>query len=141
MWQYEGAMEGEVAAVAVSSMAANKVSLTIDGEEETAERRFERLISENPVVIFTRSSCYMCHVMKKLLSAIGVHPTVIELEEGEVDALAVLDEGSSSDSGGRVVVPAVFIGGASIGGLERLIALHLSGNLIPKLREAGALWA
>ncbi|KAK9142383.1 hypothetical protein Syun_011783 [Stephania yunnanensis] len=140
MWHYEGAMEGEVAAVAVSSMGANKVSLTIDGEEETAERRIERLISENPVVIFSRSSCYMCHVMKKLLSAIGVHPTVIELEEGEVDALAVLDEGIS-DGGGGGVAPAVFIGGASIGGLDRLIALHLSGNLIPKLREVGALWA
>ncbi|KAK4366262.1 hypothetical protein RND71_014142 [Anisodus tanguticus] len=65
---------------------------------ESTEMRIQRLITENPVVIFTRSSCCMCHVMKKLLSAIGVHPTVIELEEDEITAL--------SSSTGDEVIPA-----------------------------------
>ncbi|CAA6672809.1 unnamed protein product [Spirodela intermedia] len=83
--------------------------------------RMERLITENPVVIFSKSSCCICHVMKRLLCTIGTHPTVIELEDGEMDPAPPS--------------PAVFIGGTLIGGLESLMALHLSGLLVPRLRE------
>ncbi|KAF8401012.1 hypothetical protein HHK36_014315 [Tetracentron sinense] len=111
-----------------------KSPLTID-VAESEEIRIERLISENPVIIFSRSSCCMCHVMRKLLSTLGVHPTVIELEEGEMGALPAQDS-----EGGGGGAPAVFIGGSRVGGLESLMALHLSGQLVPKLREVGALW-
>ncbi|XP_047306948.1 glutaredoxin-C6-like [Impatiens glandulifera] len=94
---------------------------------ETAESRIDRLISENPVVIFSRSACCMCHVMKRLLSTIGVHPTVIELDDEDISALP------------SSIAPAVFIGGSRIGGLESLVALHLSGHLVTKLVEVGAL--
>ncbi|WJZ84854.1 hypothetical protein VitviT2T_004433 [Vitis vinifera] len=90
--------------------------------------RIQRLISENPVIIFSRPSCCMCHVMKRLLSTIGVHPTVIELDDEEIGALAAHS------------APAVFIGGTRVGGLESLVALHLSGHLVPRLVEVGALW-
>ncbi|KAL8113517.1 glutaredoxin-C10-like [Apium graveolens] len=101
-------------------------SLAID-VSESPEMRIERLISENPVVIFTRSSsCCMCHVMKQLLWKIGVHPTVIELEEDEISAA-----GENA--------PALFIGGTHVGGFESLVALHLGGHLVPKLIQIGAL--
>ncbi|KAG8375679.1 hypothetical protein BUALT_Bualt10G0125900 [Buddleja alternifolia] len=121
--------------------------LAIDVDEST-ETRIQRLISENPVVIFSRSSCCMCHVMKSLLATIGVHPTVIELEEDEIAALAPPDnnnhnhnheESSSAAHGGASGAPALYIGGACVGGLESLVALHLSNNLVPKLVEVGAL--
>ncbi|KAL0311869.1 UNVERIFIED_CONTAM: Glutaredoxin-C6 [Sesamum radiatum] len=118
--------------------------LAIDVAEST-EMRIQRLISENPVIIFTRSSCCMCHVMKRLLSTIGVHPTVIELEEDEIAALSPRDdnnnnnEDSSTVLGGASGAPALYIGGACVGGLESLVALHLSNNLVPKLVEVGAL--
>ncbi|GAB4837090.1 Glutaredoxin-C6 [Ancistrocladus abbreviatus] len=113
--------------------------LAIDMAEST-EMRIQRLISENPVVIFSRSSCCMCHVMKMLLLTLGVHPTVIELEENEIGALAPppLQDGGTTSSNNSV--PAVFIGGKRVGGLESLVALHLSGQLVPKLVEVGALW-
>ncbi|KAE8682632.1 Glutaredoxin-C6 [Hibiscus syriacus] len=107
-------------------------------EEESTEARIKRLISENPVIIFSRTSCCMCHVMKKLLATIGVHPTVIELDDHEITSLPTppaLDSLSSRNSS-----PTVFIGGTSVGGLESLVALHLSGHLVPKLVEVGALW-
>ncbi|CAI9093712.1 OLC1v1023124C1 [Oldenlandia corymbosa var. corymbosa] len=113
--------------------------LAIDVTEST-EMRIQRLISENPVIIFSRSSCCMCHVMKRLLATIGVHPTVIELEEEEIDALpsaASGDDDSGGSGGGGA--PAVFIGGTRVGGWESLVALHLSGHLVPKLMEVGAL--
>jgi glutaredoxin 3 len=37
-------------------------------------------------------------------------------------------------------VPAVFVGGDLVGGTNRVMALHLSGELVPMLRNAGALW-
>ncbi|KAE8714028.1 Glutaredoxin-C6 [Hibiscus syriacus] len=108
-------------------------------EEESTEARIRRLISENPVIIFSRrSSCCMCHVMKKLLATIGVHPTVIELDDHEIAYLPTppAHDGLSF----RNPAPAVFIGGTCVGGLESLVALHLSGHLVPKLVEVGALW-
>ncbi|CAN1217524.1 GRXC6 [Linum perenne] len=79
-----------------TTTSSSSASLSIDAVE-SAEDRIQRLISENPVIIFSRSSCSMCHVMKKLLATIGVNPT-------------------------------------------SLVGLHLSGHLVPKLVEVGALW-
>ncbi|KAJ4882990.1 Glutaredoxin-C10 [Raphanus sativus] len=111
------------------SSATTSTSLSFD-EEETSESKIERLISEHPVIIFTRSSsCCMCHVMKKLLLTVGVHPTVIEADEEEISCLAVK------------TAPVLFIGGACVGGFESLVALHLSGHLVSRLVEVGALWA
>ncbi|XP_077228330.1 glutaredoxin-C6-like [Tasmannia lanceolata] len=113
-------------------------TLTMDVGETSTEKRIQRMISENPVIIFSKTSCLMCHVMKSLFATLGVHPTVIELDEGEMEKArpALGAHNSRADYG----APAVFIGGAHVGGLESLVALHLSGSLLPKLREVGALW-
>ncbi|CAL9125907.1 unnamed protein product [Musa acuminata var. zebrina] len=102
-------------------------ALTIDGGE-APERRMERLLRESPVVVFSRPGCCMAHVMRRLLEAVGAHPTVIVLEEGETTPGPAAAE----------AMPALFIGGAAVGGLEGLMALHLGGGLVPLLREAGA---
>lgn len=112
--------------------ATTNSPLAIDVEEST-ESRIQRLITENPVVIFSRSSCCMCHAMKQLLSAIGVHPTVIELDDDEIAALPAAPDGGNGGA------PVVFIGGSRVGGLENLVALHLSEKLGSKLEEAGVL--
>ncbi|XP_021773357.1 glutaredoxin-C6-like [Chenopodium quinoa] len=112
--------------------AGNTSPLAID-VSESAEVRIQRLITENPVVIFSRPSCCMCHVMKNLLHTIGVHPTVIELDEVEI---AAIPPNTGEDSG---EAPALFIGGTRVGGLESLVALHLSNKLVPLLVDAGAL--
>ncbi|CAF2147291.1 unnamed protein product [Brassica rapa] len=118
----------------------SSTSLSID-EEESSEAKIRRLITEHPVIIFSRSSCCMCHVMKRLLATIGVIPTVIELDDHEVSSLPLaLGEEYSGVGSGVVPPPAVFIGRECVGGLESLVALHLSGHLVPKLVQVGALW-
>ncbi|CAF2031569.1 hypothetical protein Bca4012_080804 [Brassica carinata] len=116
---------------------ASPISLSID-EEESSESKIRRLISEHPVIIFSRSSCCMSHVMKRLLTTIGVVPTVIELDDHEVSSLPLALE--EEFPGGVLPSPAVFIGRECVGGFESLVALHLSGHLVPKLVEVGALW-
>lgn len=101
---------------------------------ESTHMRIQRLINENPVIIFTRSSCYMCDVMKRLFYSIGVYSTVIELEDSEITDLTAFHHHH-----GDSVAPAVFIGGSCVGGLENLVAMHLSGHLVSKLVEIGAI--
>ncbi|CAM8892601.1 unnamed protein product [Rhodiola kirilowii] len=125
-------MQNDAVRFQLTTAGNPKNTLAID-VTESGENRIRRLISEHPIVIFARPACYMCHVMKNLLSTIGAHPTVIELDdEEELKALPAVAGGDST--------PAVYVGGERVGGLESLVAMHLSGRLVPKLVEAGALY-
>ncbi|XP_039060096.1 glutaredoxin-C9-like [Hibiscus syriacus] len=100
------------------------------------------LVSENSVIVFGRRGCCMCHVVKRLLLELGVNPTVYEVVE-EKEA-TVLNELSRIDGirrdGSIEQLPAVFVGGKLFGGLDKVISTHISGELVPILRDAGALW-
>ncbi|KAL0381839.1 UNVERIFIED_CONTAM: Glutaredoxin-C5 [Sesamum angustifolium] len=95
----------------------------------------------NPVVIFSRSTCFMCHAAKRLFCSMGVNPTVYELDEypDGKDLERVLLE-LVGGGGSAVPVPVVFIGGKLVGGMDRVMGSHISGTLVPLLKEAGALW-
>lgn len=99
--------------------------------------RVARMVTERPVVIFSKSSCCMSHTIKTLFSDFGVNPNVHELDEiqrgREIEA-ALISRGCSP------AVPAVFIGGELVGGANEVMSLHLKRSLIPMLRKAGALW-
>ncbi|KAK9131218.1 hypothetical protein Sjap_011705 [Stephania japonica] len=113
--------------------AVGGLTLDVGGDDESrpGERRVERVIRENPVVIFsTSSSCCMSHVMRRLLSTLGAHPTLVQLDHSD-DIRGALADGS----GATVPPPAVYIGGRRVGGLESLMALHLSGELTAMLRQ------
>jgi len=107
---------------------------------ESPADKIRRLTTENAVLIFSMTSCCMCHVVKRLLCSLGVHPAVCELDEeeegAEIDKILRALVGSAQKSS----VPAVFIGGNLIGGLDRVMAMHIEGDLVPKLKEAKALW-
>ena len=59
----------------------------------------------------------------------------------EVADEAELAAAVTGDAGEAVVaLPAVFVGGRLLGELDRLMAVHISGELVPILKDAGALW-
>ncbi|CAA2954479.1 monothiol glutaredoxin-S2-like [Olea europaea subsp. europaea] len=99
--------------------------------------RVRNIVSEKPVVIFSKSSCCMSHTIKSLICDFGVNPAVYELDEiprgREIEA-------AMSRLGNNPTVPAVFVGGKFIGGANEVMSLHLKRLLKPKLIEAGALW-
>jgi len=117
---------------------------------ERAVARVERLASESAVVVFSVSSCCMCHAVKRLFCGMGVHPTVHELDLDprgrELErALACLlgaaaAPGAAAAAAPPPVVPVVFIGGRLVGAMDRVMAAHINGSLVPLLKEAGALW-
>lgn len=102
-----------------------------------------KMVSENPVIVVGTRGCCMCYVVQKLLQGLGVNPPVYEVDKGEEDDVAselsrnIVGDG---DGGGTVQFPAVFVGGKYFGGLERVMAKHISGELVPVLKDAGALW-
>ncbi|KAF3449963.1 hypothetical protein FNV43_RR06042 [Rhamnella rubrinervis] len=101
-----------------------------------------KLGSSNAVVMFSMSGCCMCTVAKRLLFGLGVAPTVIELDQHFVSTSAAEIQSVLYDLAGdaRQIVPAIFVGGKFLGGVETLMACHINGSLIPLLKDAGALW-
>ncbi|KAE8723020.1 Monothiol glutaredoxin-S13 [Hibiscus syriacus] len=99
----------------------------------------KKLVEENAVVVFGRRGCCMCHVVMRLLLGHGVNPLVFEVDEGKEEAVAV-NELSRFDGGAGIQFPAVFVGGKLFGGLDRVMSTHISGELVPILKDAGALW-
>lgn len=100
--------------------------------------KVERMTAENAVVVFSSNNCCMSHVAKRLLCSLGVNPMVIELDEETGGA--EIEEALTKLVGETPAIPVVFVGGKLVGGVDRLVAAHISGNLIPQLKEAKALW-
>ncbi|KAK4402603.1 UNVERIFIED_CONTAM: Glutaredoxin-C5 [Sesamum calycinum] len=100
--------------------------------------RVVRLASGSAVVIFSVSTCCMCHAVKRLFCGMGVNPTVYELDQDPRGK--EIERALSRLLGGGSAVPVVFIGGKLVGAMDRVMASHISGTLVPLLKEAGALW-
>ncbi|XP_030972687.1 glutaredoxin-C9-like [Quercus robur] len=106
---------------------------------ESLYETVRKLATCNAVVVFSMSGCCMCTVAKRLLFGLGVGPTIIELDEHPAghDIQAVLYDLCPD---GQQSIPAIFIGGKFLGGIETLMACHINGSLVPLLKGAGALW-
>uniref|UniRef100_A0A0E0JM67 Uncharacterized protein n=1 Tax=Oryza punctata TaxID=4537 RepID=A0A0E0JM67_ORYPU len=115
--------------------AARGSEAEVVGEEEAAEVR--RAVAESPVLVVGRRGCCLIHVVKRLLQGLGVNPAVHEVA-GEAALKGVVPAGGGG--GEAAALPAVFVGGKLLGGLDRLMAVHISGELVPILKKAGALW-
>ncbi|KAF8392557.1 hypothetical protein HHK36_022902 [Tetracentron sinense] len=99
--------------------------------------RVRILASKKPVVIFSKSTCCMCHTVKALFSELGVYPAVHELDaipNGREIEEALLTLGRNP------AVPAVFIGGVLAGGNKEVMDRHLEGSLVPWLIQVRAKW-
>ncbi|XP_044968761.1 monothiol glutaredoxin-S9-like [Hordeum vulgare subsp. vulgare] len=92
-----------------------------------------RAVAESPALVVGRRGCCLSHVVKRLLQGLGVNPAVHEVADEAKLATAVTGDEAV------VALPAVFVGGRLLGGLDRLMAVHISGELVPILKDAGAL--
>ncbi|KAK7284689.1 hypothetical protein RJT34_19439 [Clitoria ternatea] len=95
------------------------------------------MVAEKPVVIFSKSTCCLSHSMTSLMRGFGANPTVHELDEmanGQQIESALLQLGCQPS------VPAVFIGQRFIGGSKKIMSLHVRNELVPLLKNAGAIW-
>ncbi|PWA97801.1 hypothetical protein CTI12_AA025810 [Artemisia annua] len=103
--------------------------------------RLAKLVSENAVVIFSLTTCCMCHAVKRLLLGMGVSPTIYELDD-QVDPTRARDIERALRRlvGNSMSVPVVFVGGKLVGSMDKVMGSHINGTLVPLLKKAGALW-
>ncbi|KDP28097.1 hypothetical protein JCGZ_13868 [Jatropha curcas] len=95
-----------------------------------------RLVGDRPLVIFSKSTCDMCHSIKTLLHGFGANPTIYEVDQianGQQIERALQQLGCQN-------LPAVFIGGECVGGDRQVMSLLLKNQLGPLLKRAGAIW-
>ncbi|KAH7681630.1 Glutaredoxin and related proteins protein [Dioscorea alata] len=103
------------------------------------------IVKGNMVVIVGRRACYMSYVAQRLLEGLKAYPTMYEVSEVFVARMTLIRNLGRilSENDKTLVAPmflVVFIGGKLLGGLDRLIAIHVTGKLIPMLKAAGAIW-
>ncbi|KAK2991852.1 hypothetical protein RJ640_030027 [Escallonia rubra] len=99
-----------------------------DDTSKNDDTSVHRLVSENRVIVFGRRGCCMCHVVKRLLLGHGVNPTIFGVDDQ--DESSVIDELSRvAGEEERPQFPVVFVGGKLFGGLEKVMAAHISESL------------
>lgn len=90
-----------------------------------------KVVSENGVVIFSKSSCCMCYAVMVLFHELGVVPLIYTVDH---DPEGREMERSLARLGCTPTVPAVFISGEMIGSTTEVMSRHLSGTLVRLLR-------
>ncbi|XP_058742352.1 glutaredoxin-C11-like [Vicia villosa] len=99
--------------------------------------RVKDLASKKAAVVFTKSSCYMCHSITQLFYELGASPAVHDLDN---EPYGREMERALRSLGCNPSVPAVFIGGKFVGSSKDVISLHVDGSLKQMLMAARAIW-
>jgi len=89
------------------------------GAEVDTQAVIDKALSAGGVTLFGKSGCPFCKKTKKSLYSIGVHPTIVELDE--IDGGAKVQK-KLEEITGKGTVPNVWLDGKFIGGSEEVIA-------------------
>ncbi|XP_062962663.1 glutaredoxin 2 [Cynocephalus volans] len=120
------------AAEATASGMGNSTSSS-SGKSATAPvNQIQETISDNCVVIFSKTSCSYCTMAKKLFHDMNVHYKVVELD--------MLEYGSQFQDAlykmtGERTVPRIFVNGTFVGGATDTHRLHKEGKLLPLVHQ------
>jgi glutaredoxin 3 len=116
-------------------------SLAGEYDSASVKARIDGLVDDNPVLMFSFTTCPFCIKAKQVLDDLGAKYTVIELDV-DPDGKAIRAE--MAGLVGRTSVPAIWISGQFVGGcndgpMGGIVSLKGSGKLEGMLREVGAL--
>ncbi|KAK6797454.1 hypothetical protein RDI58_005156 [Solanum bulbocastanum] len=113
------------------------------GDESTKKVRkmgISKVVAENSIVIVAVLGCFMCVTVNGLMQKLGVNPKIVEVKEAEKTATLVQLAKIEDGSGGPWELPAVYIGGKLLGGVDKVMEAHVKGEFVPMLRAVGAIW-
>ncbi|XP_048354276.1 glutaredoxin 2 isoform X2 [Sphaerodactylus townsendi] len=110
----------------------NSTSTTADLSNVAVANQIQETISDNCVVIFSKTTCSYCNMAKKLFRDMNVNYRSFELDTYEngnqfQDVLHQM-------TGGRTV-PRIFINGTFVGGATDTQRLHRDGRLLPLVHQ------
>lgn len=102
-----------------SSAVASTRLFANAGVAVDAQAVVDEALAAGGVTLFGKSGCPFCKKTKKALYAIGVHPTVVELDE--IDGGAIVQK-KLEEITDKATVPNVWLDGKFIGGSEEVLA-------------------
>ncbi|XP_030428752.1 glutaredoxin 2 isoform X1 [Gopherus evgoodei] len=126
------ALSGALRAAGSRLRMGNSPSTSMGLSNAATVNKIQETISDNCVVIFSKTTCGYCKMAKKLFQDMNVNYTAVELD--------MYENGSQFQdilhqmTGGRTV-PRVFINGAFIGGATDTQRLHQEGKLLPLVHQ------
>ncbi|KAE9612241.1 putative thioredoxin-disulfide reductase [Lupinus albus] len=100
------------------------------------EETIKKTVSDNPVVVYSKTWCSYSSEVKSLFKKLGADPLVFELDE--MGAQGPQLQKVLERLTGQHTVPNVFIGGQHIGGCTDTLKLYRNGELEPLLSKAKA---
>ncbi|KAL1203217.1 Glutaredoxin-C5 [Cardamine amara subsp. amara] len=117
---------------AMSSSSSSAASSSSFGSR--MEESIKKTVTDNTVVVYSKTWCSYCTEVKTLFKRLGVQPLVIELDElgPQGPQLQKVLERLT----GQHTVPNVFVGGKHIGGCTDTVKLNRKGELELMLAEA-----
>ncbi|KAL6038837.1 hypothetical protein STEG23_017064 [Scotinomys teguina] len=110
----------------------NSTSSSVEKSATTPVNQIQETISNNCVVIFSKTSCSYCSMAKKIFHDMNVNYKVVELD--------MLEYGSQFQDAlhkmtGERTVPRIFVNGTFIGGATDTHRLHRQGKLLPLVHQ------
>lgn len=120
------------AAGAAGSGMGNSTSSFWGKSATTPVNQIQETISNNCVVIFSKSSCSYCSMAKKIFHDMNVNYKVVELDMVEYGSQ--FQEALYKMTGERTV-PRIFVNGIFIGGAADTHRLHKEGKLLPLVHQ------
>ncbi|XP_048212717.1 glutaredoxin 2 isoform X2 [Perognathus longimembris pacificus] len=113
-------------------MGNTTTSSSLGKSASTPVKQIQQTISDNCVVIFSKTSCSYCKMAKKIFHDMNVNYKAVELDMLEYgnqfqDALCKMT--------GEGTVPRIFVNGTFIGGAADTHRLHREGKLLPMVRQ------
>ncbi|XP_005348519.1 glutaredoxin 2 isoform X1 [Microtus ochrogaster] len=120
------------AAGAAGSGMGNGTSSSVGKSACTPVNQIHETISNNCVVIFSKTSCSYCSMAKKIFHDMNVNYKAVELD--------MLEYGSQFQDAlhkmtGERTVPRIFVNGTFIGGAMDTHRLHKEGKLLPLVHQ------
>ncbi|XP_036998796.2 glutaredoxin 2 [Artibeus jamaicensis] len=115
-----------------ASRMGSSMSSSLGKPAATPVSQIQETISDNCVVIFSKTSCSYCTMAKKLFQDMNVNYKVVELD--------MLEYGSQFQDAlykmtGERTVPRIFVNGTFIGGATDTHRLHQEGKLLPLVHQ------
>jgi len=101
-----------------SSLSIKNSALRMSSESVDAQAEIDGALSAGGVTLFGKSACPFCKKAKKALFGIGVHPTIVELDQVEGGAKI---QKKLEDLTGKATVPSIWLDGKFIGGSEEIL--------------------
>jgi glutaredoxin 3 len=98
----------------------------------TPVNQIQKTISDNCVVIFSKTSCSYCTMAKQIFHDMNVNYKVVELDK--LDYGSQFQDALYKLTGGRTL-PRIFVNGAFIGGAADTHILHKEGKLLPLVHQ------